>query len=203
MGDIEKLGEAMTASHNSSRDDFGNSCEELDLMRKLAEDIPGFLGGRLMGGGFGGCTINLVREDQVDTFCAELAKRYSAATIGKGDNGKGIDADMGKVVPGEGATVDVSDIQPSVTAPPLAGTVQYVQPASMVVTPQTVVYQAAPIGAPVPAGNVISSKLTWNGKEYPSMEAVYQAMQAGPLPTPGEAAVKEAPANEEKNEEES
>merc|ERR1711957_844706 len=59
-----------------------------------------------MGGGFGGCTINLVMSDQVDTFCSELTKRYLSATIGKGEGGKGIDAEMIKVFPGDGATCD-------------------------------------------------------------------------------------------------
>merc|ERR1712216_198007 len=95
-GDISRLGEAMNESHNSSRDKFGNSCRELDIMRKMAESIPGFLGGRLMGGGFGGCTINLVKEEFADAFCEQLIEKYRAET--------GIYADMIRVMPGNGAT---------------------------------------------------------------------------------------------------
>merc|ERR1712019_258186 len=94
-GDISRLGEAMSESHNSSRDKFGNSCKELDIMREMAESITGFLGGRLMGGGFGGCTINLVVEEFADAFCGELTEKYRAET--------GIEADMIRVMPGNGA----------------------------------------------------------------------------------------------------
>merc|ERR1712136_240169 len=58
--DAEMLGKLMRESHQSSSEDFGNSCPELDAMVKAAEGLPGWYGGRLMGGGFGGCTINLV-----------------------------------------------------------------------------------------------------------------------------------------------
>merc|ERR1712007_224064 len=73
---LQHLGAAISASHVSSRDDFGNSCEELDDMVNAAEGIDGFLGARLMGGGFGGCTINLVKAGYSETFAAELATRY-------------------------------------------------------------------------------------------------------------------------------
>lgn len=100
QGDLAFLGQAMSASHDSSRDDFGNSCKELDVMRECAEGIDGWLGGRLMGGGFGGCTINLVKQEQVDAFCEELAKRYQAKT--------GIDPAMVQCKTGDGAFFDLA-----------------------------------------------------------------------------------------------
>lgn len=77
-GDMETMGEQMSRSHASSRDLFGNSCPELDTMSELAEGIDGFLGCRLMGGGFGGSTINLVREGAAESFAEELSRRYEA-----------------------------------------------------------------------------------------------------------------------------
>mmetsp|Transcript_82544 Transcript_82544/g.209938 ORF Transcript_82544/g.209938 Transcript_82544/m.209938 type:complete len:432 (+) Transcript_82544:76-1371(+) len=77
-GDMETLGKCMSDSHVSSRDFFGNSCRELDIMQKLAFGIEGHLGSRLMGGGFGGSTINLVKDEHVEAFVAELSKRYEA-----------------------------------------------------------------------------------------------------------------------------
>lgn len=77
-GDMATLGAMMSQSHISSRDDFGNSSKELDLMVECAQGIDGFLGCRLMGGGFGGSTINLVRAGSAETFGAELAQRYEA-----------------------------------------------------------------------------------------------------------------------------
>eukprot|EP00933_Yihiella_yeosuensis_P034603 TRINITY_DN28083_c0_g1_i1.p1 TRINITY_DN28083_c0_g1~~TRINITY_DN28083_c0_g1_i1.p1 ORF type:complete len:415 (-),score=81.07 TRINITY_DN28083_c0_g1_i1:114-1358(-) len=79
-GDMKKLGECMSQSHLSSQYDFGNSCKELDIMAECAKGIDGFLGGRLMGGGFGGSTINLVEEGKGESFAAELSKRYEAKT---------------------------------------------------------------------------------------------------------------------------
>jgi len=79
-GNLEALGQAMSQSHASSRDLFGNSCPELDTMIACAEGIEGFLGGRLMGGGFGGCTINLVKEGCIENFMAELSQRYEKKT---------------------------------------------------------------------------------------------------------------------------
>jgi galactokinase len=62
------------------RDDFEISCAELDLMVRLAESLDGVYGARMTGGGFGGCTVNLVRSDQVLEFQASIAASYSAAT---------------------------------------------------------------------------------------------------------------------------
>jgi galactokinase len=79
-GDLAEFGRLMSASHRSLRDDFAVSCEELDLMVRLAEGIEGVYGARLTGGGFGGCTVNLVRADAVAQFTAMIRERYGQAT---------------------------------------------------------------------------------------------------------------------------
>lgn len=78
-GRIAEMGQLMLASHASSRDDFGNSCKELDAMVDCASQIAGCHGSRLSGGGFGGCTVNLVDADKAAAFAEELAARYEAA----------------------------------------------------------------------------------------------------------------------------
>jgi galactokinase len=70
----------MYESHRSLRDDYEVSCEELDVMVDIARALPGVYGGRMTGGGFGGCTVNLIRNKFVDTFRAEIAARYKFAT---------------------------------------------------------------------------------------------------------------------------
>ena len=79
-GDIAEVGRLMAEAHTSYSKDFEGSCEEADLMVDLAQDIPGLIGARLTGGGFGGCTINLVERSQAKAFAAELGRRYSAKT---------------------------------------------------------------------------------------------------------------------------
>jgi len=79
-GDLKELGRLMAEAHNSYSGDFDGSCPEADLMVELAQDIPGLIGARLTGGGFGGCTINLVEQSQAKAFAAELGKRYAART---------------------------------------------------------------------------------------------------------------------------
>jgi galactokinase len=69
-GDAAALGELMRASHGSLRDDYEVSCAELDLLVAAAGSVDGCAGARMMGGGFGGCTINLVRADAVDEVVA-------------------------------------------------------------------------------------------------------------------------------------
>ena len=78
--DLNLFGRLMINSHASLRDDFEVSCEELDLMVHLAEKKPGVFGSRMTGGGFGGCTINLVQEDFVADFKSNIAKEYERAT---------------------------------------------------------------------------------------------------------------------------
>jgi len=74
------LGPLMVESHESSRDLFGNSCTELDVLVEEARRLPGFIGGKLSGGGFGGCTVNLVETDRAGEFREALAARYRART---------------------------------------------------------------------------------------------------------------------------
>ncbi|CAE8714234.1 unnamed protein product, partial [Polarella glacialis] len=94
--DMITLGRYMSGSHRSSKEDFGNSSKELNVMVACAQGIHGFLGGRLMGGGFGGSTINLVREGYAESFSKELAHRYEAQT--------GIKPAVLICQPGDGAT---------------------------------------------------------------------------------------------------
>ncbi|MDZ4815146.1 MAG: galactokinase [Verrucomicrobiota bacterium] len=79
-GRYEAFGQKMFASHSSSIVNFENSTRELDLMVEEAKKIPGCLGARLSGGGFGGATINLVKRALVENFTVELAKKYLSRT---------------------------------------------------------------------------------------------------------------------------
>jgi galactokinase len=78
--DLEPLGALMQRSHASLRDDYEVSCNELDVMVNLANNFPGCLGARMTGGGFGGCTINLVLTDQVEDFAIHIREGYQGAT---------------------------------------------------------------------------------------------------------------------------
>ena len=79
-GDPQQLGELMQKSHESLRTDYEVSCRELDVMVEIAARHDGVFGARMTGGGFGGCTINLVREDSLESFTNSVAKEYRAAT---------------------------------------------------------------------------------------------------------------------------
>ena len=79
-GDLISIGKLMRDSHRSLRDLYEVSCQELDIMVAAAEGLPGFYGGRMTGGGFGGCTVNLVESAQADWFAAAISKRYQAET---------------------------------------------------------------------------------------------------------------------------
>ena len=79
-GDMAELGRLMAEAHTSYSKDFEGSCAEADLMVDLANELPGLIGARLTGGGFGGCTINLVEQDKARAFAQELGKRYAAKT---------------------------------------------------------------------------------------------------------------------------
>jgi galactokinase len=79
-GDPQAFGALMTASHASMRDDYAISCRELDIMVELAAPLPGVFGARMTGGGFGGCTVNLVRAEAVAAFSARVSAGYEAAT---------------------------------------------------------------------------------------------------------------------------
>jgi galactokinase len=79
-GDVARFGKLMDEAHVSFRDDFGASCAECDLLVELAQALPGCLGSRLTGGGFGGCTVSLVEEDAADGFAASLQAQYRQKT---------------------------------------------------------------------------------------------------------------------------
>jgi len=70
----------MRASHTSLRDLYEVSCEELDTMVEVADGLAGSWGGRMTGGGFGGCTVNLVDEAEAERFAVDVARRYEART---------------------------------------------------------------------------------------------------------------------------
>ncbi|HKW65247.1 MAG TPA: galactokinase [Candidatus Acidoferrum sp.] len=77
---LSALGRLMAESHRSLRVDYEVSCKELDLMVEIASRQPGVIGARMTGGGFGGCTINLVESGAVDAFKQNVAARYHAQT---------------------------------------------------------------------------------------------------------------------------
>lgn len=74
--DIEKFGKLMNASHESLRYDYEVSCEEIDILVDLAQAMPGVIGSRITGGGFGGCTVSIVKNDAVDAFVGDIGKAY-------------------------------------------------------------------------------------------------------------------------------
>jgi galactokinase len=79
-GDLARVGQLMHDSHVSLRDLYEVSSRELDIMVESAQSLPGFVAGRMTGGGFGGCTVNLVEAQNVSTFVEEIAGRYQRAT---------------------------------------------------------------------------------------------------------------------------
>jgi galactokinase len=85
-GDLKTLGRLMYEAHASYRDDFEASCKEADILVELAAKEPGCIGARLTGGGFGGCTVNLVEREHTAGFIESLRKGYHDAT--------GIEADI-------------------------------------------------------------------------------------------------------------
>ncbi len=95
--DIEEFGRLMNASHVSLRDDYEVSCQEIDILVDLAWKIPGVIGSRITGGGFGGCTVSIVKNDAVDTFIATLGEEYKKAV--------GHEAEFYVVDIGDGASV--------------------------------------------------------------------------------------------------
>jgi galactokinase len=79
-GDFPAIARLMADSHNSLRDDYEVSCRELDQMVEIAGSQKGVLGARMTGGGFGGCTINLVEHGAVETFVDSVAREYQLLT---------------------------------------------------------------------------------------------------------------------------
>ena len=94
-GDVAGFGKLWFESHESSRVNFENSTPELDYLIELAHSIPGALGARLSGGGFGGITIHLVKNDQADEYARKVCAAYKLRT--------GIDAEYYICELGDGA----------------------------------------------------------------------------------------------------
>jgi len=94
-GDLKGFGSLMVEAHASFRDDFAASCPEVDMLVEIAMRQPECIGARITGGGFGGCTVNVVNADSADQFVATLRREYEAAT--------GIAADCFVCEPADGA----------------------------------------------------------------------------------------------------
>ena len=103
-GDLAAVGEYMAASHRSLRDLYQVSCFELDLMVESAQGLPGFFGGRMTGGGFGGCTVNLVNTPDAAAFADRIASRYHERT--------GIHPDVFVSAASDGASVTTNETMP-------------------------------------------------------------------------------------------
>lgn len=95
--DVETFGTLMNASHVSLRDDYEVSCEEIDILVDLAWKTEGVIGSRITGGGFGGCTVSIVKNDAVDGFVKNIGDQYKEKV--------GHEADFYVVDIGEGAHV--------------------------------------------------------------------------------------------------
>ncbi len=79
-GELPQFGRLMAESHRSLRDLYEVSCRELDVMVESAQGLPWFWGGRMTGGGFGGCTVNLVAARNAPDFAVKIADRYQKVT---------------------------------------------------------------------------------------------------------------------------
>lgn len=66
----------MNQSHVSLRDDYEVSCKEIDILTELAWKTPGVVGSRITGGGFGGCTVSIVKNDAVENFITTVGAAY-------------------------------------------------------------------------------------------------------------------------------
>jgi galactokinase len=80
-GDFAEFGRLMLESHQSLRDDYQVSCPELDQLVEIARSLPGVYGSRMTGGGFGGCTVSLVRRQDVPDFVQAIADSYPTEQI--------------------------------------------------------------------------------------------------------------------------
>ncbi|MBQ8138322.1 MAG: galactokinase [Lachnospiraceae bacterium] len=81
LGNIKAFGQLMNESHKSLRDDYEVTGKELDTLVDAAWQVPGVIGSRMTGAGFGGCTVSIVREDAIDTFISQVGETYEK-TIG-------------------------------------------------------------------------------------------------------------------------
>jgi galactokinase len=77
---FEQIGQLLWQSHAGLRDDYEVSSLELDTLVEIAREVPGVLGGRMLGGGFGGCTINLVRNEAVEVLRGAVEQEYPVRT---------------------------------------------------------------------------------------------------------------------------
>ena len=85
QGNIAYFGELMTASHVSLRDDYEVTGPELDALAEAAWQVEGVLGSRMTGGGFGGCTVSLVKDEAIEAFKAFVGAEYEKKTGLKAD----------------------------------------------------------------------------------------------------------------------
>jgi hypothetical protein len=95
--DYKEVGRLMTLSHNSLQDDYEVSCEELDLLVRIANQLPGVYGSRMTGGGFGGCTVSLVDPDHVEAVESAMSENYTKQT--------GLKCEIYRALPSAGAGV--------------------------------------------------------------------------------------------------
>jgi galactokinase len=94
-GDATRMGQLFLESHESMRDDYQISCGEIDLLVVAASAIQGCFGARMTGGGFGGCTVNLVAKESVQFFTETIRQTYL--------NARGINPQVIVCVPASGA----------------------------------------------------------------------------------------------------
>jgi len=94
-GDMKEFGALMVEAHTSFRDDFAASCAEIDSLVEIALRQTGCIGARITGGGFGGCTVNVVSSSAAEAFVAAVRREYAQTT--------GIDADCFICEPSDGA----------------------------------------------------------------------------------------------------
>ena len=85
QGNIELFGKLMTQSHISLRDDYEVTGPQLDALAEAAWKVDGVIGSRMTGGGFGGCTVSLVREEAIPTFIEQVGREYTEKTGLKAD----------------------------------------------------------------------------------------------------------------------
>jgi galactokinase len=98
-GDLDRFGRLMSDSHDSLRDDYEVSGPELDLLVQMARGVPGVLGSRLTGAGFGGCTVTLARPEAVEPLRRAVLAQYPRQT--------GLQPRIWVSDPADGAAVDL------------------------------------------------------------------------------------------------
>ena len=79
-GDLITFGKLMNDSHVSLRDDYEVTVPEIDTLVSLEWNTPGVLGSRMTGGGFGGCTVSIVKNDAIDSFIRNVGSEYTRLT---------------------------------------------------------------------------------------------------------------------------